>query len=319
MRKIAYLLPGAVLSVGLALAGASAAGASTTLLHGAGNAGVTVSHHARHAAKPAAAANVKPAAVSPIQTFTSSDLAGYIHANASDHRIVDARGVIADLPNLSGCGTACNGDVAQGLTLAQTVNGGDEYGLGAVWNSSDTDVNGNGCTADTYTVQYNSSAYHTTKPEPVPAADLNTVLDAFGSPVCLSPGQGVAAEGYESTGHDTLSWETGPSLAEVSTDAIVHGIGMEFFAAGFGISTALGGTNAAGDIPSGTVFSFGPLGLTQDQHNFPGASAERITFANGSIYEVEGTVSGGPVTPGNVATLIPGQDSAGSAFPVTVQ
>jgi hypothetical protein len=313
LRKIAYLLPGAVLSVGLALAGASAAGASTALLHGAGNAGTTVSHHARHTAKPAAAANVKPLAVTPVATEYSQFLAGWI--NSGTHRFVDIHGMVSDLPNLTSCGPSCDDSVAHGLILASSVNaGGHAYGIAPVWNDTSAEACGTGL----WTMEYTPAAFTPTTAQPVPPVSDLIPLNLFNSPVCLSPGTGAEAFNvYESTGHSEMTFNAGPTYADETTLAIDHNVHTSFFAAGVGTTTTSGAI--AGLISTGTSFTFDSVGDTVLKNNFPGASQEREDFGDGTIFEMVSTVSGHQNSPTNPIDILPSAPVTGFNFTNTVQ
>lgn len=258
------------------------------------------------------------ASTTPVATLNSQFLGGDIAVGTT--RLGDVRVVLNNLPNLSAnsCGTATpsptcipNDDVVIGDTLAQTSNGGQEYGIGAVWN----DTQSSACGLGLWTLEAGSG--NVVGPLPLPTGDLSpSNVQAFGGHICLSPGGSEAIETYDSTGHNGIVFEAGPTIATEQVVGRASANGFSFFAAGKGVDVSSG--TVAGDLPTGTLASFGASGLTQLSSNRGGSHQTRITFAKGAVYAVVGTVSGLGSTPTNPITLQPSFAGAGSASTVSV-
>ena len=336
MRKIAYLLPGAVLSVGLALAGASAAGASTTLLHGPGTVTAAAAHvrvHAPHSAKSAGA--VKPQAI--VATSTSEELAGQVvagnglqpysdiraHPSLPVENICDTAGVIATsgpydgqliCPDNSG---VLPDSLAIGVAMGENLStGGQVYGLGAVLDDNRTSFSPTStaepvdainwsestCLPDQYTVEA-GEADHAASPAPVPTADLFPLLFG-GQDICLNEGTvGDWFEQYHSTHDRTMSMIVGPSESNDNVLFNFRNVAQDFRAPAVGITTTDG--NVASNLLAGTLSLFGSegIGLTLIVNNGVGAHQERVTYSEQNIEDYIGTVNGGPVTGANAQTL----------------
>ena len=224
--------------------------------------------------------------------------------------------------------TLADGTVAGGLTLAQTINGGDALGIGLVWNAQ----GGTGaCTGlgepNSWELEYTDSVKTDTPAlEPVPL-DLLTELPVGGSPVCLTGGTTYYLEMYYSTYHHEVDFIAGPQefINEnvLATVTHVHDI---FFAAGAGadsckVSEPVGTPcptvdNGALNLLPGSLASFTRVGLDNlyDTSN-PKSGTKRITFDAATTYAFDGTSTG---TSSGTATLLPSSFGSGSGFSVTV-
>ena len=185
-----------------------------------------------------------------------------------------------------------------------------------MWDAPTTGPGASTCSSDQYTVEANSLAYFASKPVPVPLPNLRPV-SAFGGDICVSPGATEAVEVYDSSLHHEIIDEAGPTAA--NEVVVGGGIGTldQFFAAGLGVDVTSGAN--AGLLPTGSLASFGPSGLTELASNHAGAHQSRVQFATPPTYAVVGTVSGNSSSPSNPVTLEPTfTNGPGSASTVTV-
>jgi hypothetical protein len=296
MRKIAYLLGSAVAVLGLALAGASAAMASSALVHGG---------------------SVKPLAT--VASHYSVPLAGYVVQGNGLQPYSDVRSDVVNLPDPS---SAVEADtLAVGVAMGENFStGGQVFGVGAVWDDPSS-----ACLSDQYTVE-DGAAFDPSSPLPVPVSDLNPVLDG-GSQICLNPGDSFWFEIYHSTGLHEIDVIVGPteSDSDVVTTFTHLGpfpIAQDFRDPAIGLTTTTGQSE---NIPTGTTFTFGGEGqggvgngLTLIENNKIGAHQERVTLANQNLGDYIATVNGAAPSVANPQTLTPSGFGSGSSFSVDV-
>ena len=297
MRKIAYLLGSAVAVLGLTLAGASAAMASSALVHGG---------------------SVKPLAT--VASHYSVPLAGYVVQGNGLQPYSDVRSDVVNLPNPSSAVTADT--LAVGVAMGENFStGGQVFGVGAVWDAAGPST----CLSDQYTVE-DGAAFDPSSPLPVPVAGLNPVLDG-GSQICLNPGDSFWFELYHRTAaHGQIDVIVGPTEGDSDVVTTFTHLGPFPIAADFR-DPAIGLTTTTGqseNIPTGTTFTFGGEGqggvgngLTLIENNKIDAHQERVTLANQNLGDYIATVNGAAPSVANPQTLTPSGFGGGSSFSVS--
>jgi|HubBroStandDraft_5_1064220.scaffolds.fasta_scaffold00014_17 hypothetical protein len=260
------------------------------------------------------AAGTATASTTPDATFYSTDIAGSIAAGTT--RLGDVRVVVENLPNLSAvtCPSETSAPCVEpdtlviGDVLAQTTNGGIEYGMGLVWDNV-----ASGCLSDQWVVESGHGS-GLTAGQVIPADDLSPVSE-FSGPICLNPGGSQAIETYESTGHHETIFEAGDSVPD---EQVVGSLpcDTEFFAAGKGVFT--GGQVETAALPLGFVAQYGASGLTELSGNRDGSHQTRITFASITTFAVDATETGGTPSTSDPLTLVPEFSGPGSGSTVSV-